>query len=778
MASFTQRIGLDDDSLKSLFTAKKKKDGVTKLIRLCADRIRDGRSRALKDYRVWAAVDLAYDAPFHQETPTLIRHIMDNNSKPEDVQRAVTQWGLCESDLFCKVTQPDGKEATALNAPVFYNVLVPAVRAYTSARLSKIFNDRNLTPLFKYEPIKSTEKNRILCEIVTDIVQVISTQMGLASHLRALIFQSLVYSVCLMFPLEPWYEEKRVRSDGSKVTVRQGVRYIEPHVTRLFYDMQHPLTTFNTDTGCAYAGYWSILRWGDLERNKGEFWNLDTVPYGQNWLDTSQPWNNYFKEAYPCVLEFPVVHQHNTSNRESIADFYTTNDYDKAVFITPIFCKIVPKEFDLSDYEYPVWVRFMIAADDTVIHAKHFDYCPVVYGAYDADTTRGRNASLALEVLPFQDLLGNMLTQTFLTIKRNLANIIFYDTNMDIGGLIAELQRRTQYQYQNINLIGYDSAKLAKDGIDPRTVFHEIRFAPTSIVESVSTFNLIMMMCERMLGMSAQEIGGQASHQQSKQEVILSNASTSNRLAYTASFIDEAQDAWKKQLYDAFMAYGDADFIAQVSADIPDLETHLKELGFEIENKSGKKVTVRGKKEKLMLEGFASTREGPERGTDTAAAQAMYFAIASINNNQRLSQIADPKSIVELIEQAAKMAGANDDFKFRTTPDAATAQQLQATVEQIRQALMAEVVKEVAKPAAAAMAEQEQAISTQAKQLNDLTQLVQRLQAIINAATAAPQLPVPAQTPVIPQTANEIGNSPVAPGPVESVPGMAGQPSV
>lgn len=807
-----EKYGLDEASLKKLFTAEEKSEKLKKFICLTRDRIKDGRDRSLKDYRHWAAVDLAYDAPFYQETPTLIRHVLNTCNTAKDVMKAVQQWGLRIEDLFCKCQNNEGADTWELNAPVFFETLVPIVRAYVSVRVAKIFNDRNLLPLFKYEPLKYTAANRVRCEIITDIVQAMTAQFNYAATMRQLIFQTLLYSVCLKFPLEPWYTEKGITADGSVITEKEGLRYITPHITRLIYDSQYPLSTFNTDSGCSFAGYWTINRWGDIDRNDN-YWNKDKVSYGFDWLGKTQPWVNYFEQAYPCTLELPSTAPANSkmTDREEIANRYSTTDYDKAVFVTPIFQKIIPKEWGIGDYEYNVWLRTIIAADDTVIHAECFPYNPVVYSGYDADLGRGLNASLALELVPYQDHFANLVTQMLLTIKRNLANITFYDTNVVNDEQVDALRVHTNWQYQRINLIGYDSFKGRLANADPRAAFHEVKFQYADISQMMTAFTMMMSIVERLLGFSAQELGGQATHQQSKAEVVLIAGSTSTRVTYTGSFIDEAVDAWKKQLYDACIAYLDSDVVSQVSVDIPELDARLKELGFRPEPtaQESRKVVVKGKKENLKLEGFASTREGPERGNDRETAQSILMTLQAISNNPRLSTIIDPNSILEYLELAAKMMGADRDFKLRINPDAMKSQQLADAIQQIAQMIEQQLGEKFGKPVAQALqkqdqhnqmqdqkiGQQDQQLAQQDQQMQEMTKALLNLQKLIEAALQAPPAPAPGamdmtgpppgpppgampppemlppQPPPMPP--NAIETLPPAPAPAEAAPGIA-----
>lgn len=759
----------DTDSLKKLATAAKKSEGWTKLVGLIRDRIKDGRERSLKDYRIWAEVDLAYDAPLHQGHATLLRHIMSNGGTANEIQSAVKSWGLCEGSLFCTVKGENGaKDSLMLNMPMFNEVFIPCVRAYTLVRLSKIFNDRNLNPLFQYEPQKYTELNRVRCEIVTDIVQTMATMFGYADDLKQMILNTLLYSECLEFPVEAWTCDKQEDGDGKEYTVREGVRHVRPHITQTFRDLQYSPTTFNTDTGCTFGGYWRTMRAGDVLDNK-LYWNTEAISYtSTNWFDKESSYANYFKQVFPCTLSLPVFNKDSKkeTNRERVQNLYSNTDFDKAIFVTDVFMKIVPSDYGIGTYKYPIWFQFIVGSDDAILFAMPYAYRPITYAGYDPDQNRALNASLALEIVPFQTSIGNTFNQIYLTIKRNLSNIVFYDTRFVKKEHAELLKQRSQTQYTEINLIPFNGLDAFKQGTSADNSFKEVKFAYADVSAMFNQLSMQLAMLERMLGISPQEIGAAASHQQGNKEIELINSGSTNRVAYTASSIDNAIDAKKKQLYEAAMAYMDSDVSGQVSADIPNVEARIKELGFEYNeknDKAGSKLVVKGKKEKLLtLEQFASTKDGPDRTASSQEAQALLLGIQSLNQNQAAASVVDPESIVTALEEVMKLGGVRKDFKFKINKEQAAAQQLGAMIEQIKK-FVTDSIAENMKPAAEAVHEQEQKIEQAQQQIAQVVQALEKIQQMVTMAQAAPPLPAapqpmpleqPMQQPLVPPLAD------------------------
>lgn len=742
-----KKYGLDTDSLKKYFTAKVPDGNVAKLNQLIADRIHDGRLRNLTDYKIWAAVDFAYDAPFAQTTPTLIRGIMESCKSAEDVLKALRGWGLKEEELLVR-TEVEGGVKWELNEPVFFNVFVPLVRAYVTVRCSKLFNDRNLTPLFEFPPREFTAENRLICKVLTEIVESVAVNFGYASTLRDFIFNALMYSLALKFPVERWSKYKREDDDGNEITEKEGIRYVIPHISRSYYDMTYSLNTFNTGTGCSYAGYWTILKWGEVAMNE-ELWNRNSVPHGTNWLDPNAQWYNYFKEVYPCTLEFPQPKTSRRNDRENMAFRYTRTDFDSAFFLTYHFQELVPRDWGLGDYPHPVWMRFMIGGDSTIMFAETLNSRPIDYIGYDADSGRGRNASLALEILPYQDITGNVLSQFLMSIKRNLANIVFYDTDAIDNTTLETLKKRSNAQFNGLNFVGYSGLAMDREQSSIEHAFKEVKFSFVNTGEILTGLNTVIAILERLLVISSQEIGASASHQQSKKEVELTAANTSNRVAYTGSFVDEGIEAWKRSLAESIICNMEGkDVVATIPADIPNLQDALTKLGFELaepQQPGHAKVVVKGKISSLKLVQFVARRSDAVRENDMQAATLMMQTVQSIANSQILSQIVDPTSLLEMLEYAAKLGGADDDFKVRLNSSNMMANKLQELVQQIQQQIMQAVEKEAVQPAAQAIGQLKNEVEQDKQAVaTEVAQLKVALTRIAQAVTGSVPPPIPA----------------------------------
>jgi len=805
-----ERHGCDAASLRKVFEKREKYEYPEKIIALLGcirSRMQQGRMQNLKDYKYFAAMDYAYDAPYYQTTPTLVQHVCNQTLTYEESLKAVEGWGLRWGDIFRIKLKPDGTKDLDLKtgqpqleviAPSLVRTLVPMVKSYLTIRCAKLFTDRNQVPLFKFEPLRNTDENTVLCEVLNNVMEGMVTQFGYRDELRDAIFHTLLYGINILFPQEAWYEEKQENEDGTERVVREGIRYIQPHPTRMFYDLFYRTSSLNSDSGCEYTGHWRVERYGEIRSNPLYF-NQNAIPYGTNWFQSPYA-GTYFSDFYPpCTMTFPSGEPLNPQMRETSAGVYATTDTDKALFVTEVFMKLKPEEWDLywpgdgekkaKPYKNPAWFRFVMASDDTVVYAEPMCYTPNIYYGYDADGSRVRNASMALELIPFQDQLGNLLSQILLTVKQNLANVVFYDTNIVDADQIRKLNNAGETALRGINLVGTTSEKNLKAGLDNRTAFQPITLSRQSTGELMNTMNTVISIAERMLAFSAQELGSAASHQQSAEEMRVISNSIGVRVAYTGTFIDDANDAWKRQLASAMMAYMDVDFVAEISPDTKNLDEILKKLGFSVVSQgSGKtKTVINGSKVKLLpllIDGLVSNKDGPDRGTDAQAAAVMMQTVQAVAGNPELAQQVGPQNLLQLLTRAARMGGAPRDFELQLAAGGQTAKPLtledvQKLIQQQGQQLMQTIGKEVAdqvvKPAAAQDAKQQQEIDQMASQLATVEQVVGKLTQIFAGANAAPP-PQEVQPPMPPQPAPIDVNQQPPPEAGQVPVGPAGQP--
>lgn len=733
---YLKGIGISAGAYKRFATSKNRAKEFPRfqdLMDLTRDRQTDSCSRNMREQNIYRAIDLAHEAPFNQTTATMVREMMKcdfSKLSPEQLQARLASFGLSKDDLFLKQrVEKDGEIVEGLipNVPVFFQVLVPIVVAYHSIRTAKLYNERDKTPLFPFVPLKQTDKNRVICDIWTDIVETICTWYGYPAYLKQAIMQMLKYGICLAFPMEEWHYEYQVIG-GNKTLIKEGLRYVLPHPSRMGYDLYHPTPTFNTDTGCEWGFHWSVVPYSHILENR-LYWNKKSIPYPATNSWYAQPAAvNYFREAYPCVMSFPSVGD-ESNKRENKATHYNNNNRDSSILLANHFVKIVPADWGLGEYkdgkmvksyEYPVWHRIIMAGDDTPIWMEPCAYNPIWFMGYDHDSQAGVASSFSLECIPWQDQVGNILSQMLLTSKQNLKSVTWYDINIVNPKDIQKLENKGESRYRDDQFIGFDGVKMAAAGLTVDKAFFSPTFQWRNVNELQMLLNSTLNIMERLLQMSAQETGAAAQHYQSAKEIGHVAASTGQRLAFTGSGVDEGSDAWRRQIKDAYAAYGERTATAQVSIDIPDYEKHLADLGFKIEQKGVLKVVVAGPIKNLAIETFARSNTGPVQSQDPAMAAVIFQTIGVLFQSPELVAAVGVPRVIKLLERGAKLGGAPQDFDLTTPangggadmPPEAMIAQLKPILEQLQQSTLQIVTEKFIQPIAQENADQEQQIVT------------------------------------------------------------------
>lgn len=727
-----KKAGVYSGAYKGLFTAPlaKKSTQIRKLEDVISGRIRDTRNNNFADYRTFLAIDIAHEQHFMGTAPMLIQTLAKKNLDAKGVMDSLASWGLSERDLFLNVDVPGQGTKQVLNYPVLFEVLLPVVIAYHTIRLAGIFGERDTSPCFKFVPLQQTDKNKVACNIWEDIVDTIATWYGYSAYKKQAISQMLKYGTMLAFPLEEWHCEKQMH-DGVAVVQKEGLRYAMPHPSRMGIDLNHPAPTINSDTGCEWGLHWSVLRYGDILDNR-MYWNRRNIMHSNtDWFSPGVSYN-FFQELYPCTLRFPQIENRASLKREERAAYSNSTSRDAAVFLTTKFWKLVPRDWGLADYKYPVWHRFDIANDDTIVWAAPCAYNPMWFLGYDYDSAAGQHSSLSLEALQWQYHLTNILTQMVLTAKANLANLIFYDKNLVNKDRIVEIQNLGENRYRGFHFIDFDSLQLSKAaGLDVRSAFHQVQFQNRPIRELQGMIGTTLSLMERMLQFTAQETGSAASHYQSRGEVEITKGSGDVRRNFTASGVDDGFDAWRLQVVTASKAYLNNDITASVSTDIKDFEKHVKALGFEVKDFGDRKVLVAGKKKNLPLETFARSNVGPTQPGDPQTAQAIMSALSIAFQNEATFAEIGPKRIVKLLEQAVVLAGGPRNFDITSEGNEGQSaptqllETLKPIFEQLQATILQTVAEKVVKPIAEQTAEEQQrieALEAIAKQLQQAWQ--------------------------------------------------------
>jgi hypothetical protein len=695
--------GATPEKLKAKLTATKKDPQIKRLLELHEQRLIRYISRNFEDSKIYWTLDKIIDASLRNLKYVQAREILATQPtwEAEKIASTFYNWGL--HTMLVPAKNPDGTPKTGtggqpffeLDLPIFDTVYVPLVMAYRSIRWAKLFNERNTFPLYKYSPSHATTKHLAQTDVITSVIGRISQDMAYSQDLKQAILQMLDYGIALRVPESAWFREEYMAKDNGKEIVktqREGIKFAIPRPERTFIDAVDPIHTLNSDTGCKFLGYWDLKRYGTLKNDKA-LWNTDKINYGSSQaFFRSTGWTVY-QELYPCTLKIPICNadfDYATIDRQDKEFWYSTSsEEDAATIVTVMFDKIIPSEWNLFDYDYPVWTRWVYADTCTPLYMEVLPYTPGSAYLFDYDSNRGFQNSLTLQLSPFQQLFGNFLTQYFISIKNNLPRIIFYNTDVVDKEHIERITAQKHRLYQQVTFLPFSKREQSFQQQTQADAFFPVLFPQVNVSELSSTLRLTVELCERMLGYPSQEVGAPATHEQTAKEIIAVTGFSSTRSDFTADGVDQAEKAVKRMLYEAWANYGSDQVTAVVVGITPERKKALEALGFEVESGESNKTNtfgVTGKKSALLLSDFATDQTGTTRSQDTKVAIGMMQALGVALQNPVIFEALGVEQIVQLINDVFVWAGLPEDFRFKADPKKTAEAQRQQFVEALEKA--------------------------------------------------------------------------------------------
>lgn len=650
----------------------KSEEAREQFIELIRSRAQQGREYNIINFKTLYALDLLWDTPFRQVSPTLLAGIIDKYSNhPESLKSALKSFNLNLDSVLVQTKDPkSGETIKAVDVPAFFTVMVPLVRAYSNSRRARLVNDRNNDPLIPLGPAFHNEEYRTKTTLASQRIEMMNRQYNYLEAINQSVHQMLLYSNCLMFTREEWHSEEQERYNQKgkieKHVVREGLRYHHTHPSRAYWDRSYPIKSFLTDTGCSWAGHWQVMRFGEIRNTKG-FYNTDRITFGNN----AQWWSSastFFQSVYSsCQLSVPEVLIPTSLNNQKDRDtylaenqYYTSLMDDKSCVLTEHRQKFIPSEVGLGDYDCPIWGRFTLAGDGTVIYAAPIGYTPIIPFKDNGDEKRMEEASQALQLAPYQDMLGNLLTQYIYCVKQNLANVTMLDETVLDKKTLEKIQNLGANYYQGLNLIGFDGKKLVKAQNSVTQAFYSHRFPQMDVNAIITAMRLVIDLAERVLQFSSQEVGQAATHEQTKAEVTLTHGANTSGLDYTGIPVDQAMSAMGRQQYEAWMNYGEDEFTAELPLDSSITEKELSAMGITIQRKgrkTGDRHKVKVKKTALEFLTFAFAQDRNQRTTDVQEAQALATWMRDLMQNPVTSMAIGPEQAIMIANGIAKLAG-------------------------------------------------------------------------------------------------------------------------
>lgn len=711
-------FGTTNERLKGLFTAQpspkdqppgqeksesqKDWEFADQIIRgVLSPRLDEAVRNNLEQSDLLRAVDLAIDTPIINKVNfPLVLYAQGRISFEECVNQL--------SKLDCKdryVKQGEDKKLR-IEVPKFTDTGINYTRSVLTRRLAAQ-NARfsNLNPFFRYEARDTAETAKLRADALSQVMDIMADQYGWRSLQVDWMRDLLLYPHVIVFPAEVWNveieyafkdealaEEFQGESDKLKELVkRQGVPFIIPHPSRVFYDVAHSVRSINADSGCEYFGYWDVVRYRTI-RNNPNYFNRDKISFNTGLFSSFGNFSYYFSQYYTTV-SIPITDTAMNDRLGRTGYFYgsTSGDDDAPVCLAHLYWKVKPKDYRMGEYPLPVWIHLVLANNTAVIGAEIMPDCPGFVGAYNVNVHRLLSLSMAMEVMPFQDQLSNLYTALIETVKRDLlaiwcVNEDCFPSSSDAGQQalkdIEDCIKGDNWSKLAV-LLKASFIKYAEKGVDLNAVLKVITpGVNTKIQEVLTCINLTIMLAERVLAMSPQEQGQVSQRETSALDVQLANTAVENIYQFISDTVDEMRAAMKRYLYNAMVSCWVKESTFQVSVvnrydpkiaekagfnviDVESIVTPVTSVETTIQGPG--KLTIVGTKRSLIGEYLFNSRDGAERTSNMMAAQTLIQLFGMISQPATLQAVTWDQ-YCGLFNTAVRLTGAGVNLVIQPPP--------------------------------------------------------------------------------------------------------------
>lgn len=651
-------------------------------------RINEGIGWNLRNYRIFAVMDLAWDAdPINPWTFPLMLYAQGRI----DLSRcqAMLQAGNCAEEFVEK--DADGKEV-GIRFPKYTDLKVNLVRSVITRRTAaQVVKFSNLYPHWKFEPRGNRPEDQLQAEVVSQLSDISSDNFGHKRQEEQAIRTMLLQPYSIDFVVDPWHKVQawmpKPTSEEFKpttaeemeldaVTTEEGVLIEQPHPSRVFFDNSYALSTVNDDKGVRWLGFWTVVRAGEVAE-QSQYWNREAISCGElhrSWLTDFRP---FFDQYFPSTINFPpplkdppsvagtVTDLAQANDRQAQADRYSQTNEDVSHVFTHYYEKVAPKSVGLGDYPFPLWLHLTVAGTNTVVDAEWLPCRPAAYAGFNQNDHRQINPSMGHEILAYQDHFTNLLSYLLLCIKTDNLKIIVLDLDQfrDVNGQIDEERLNIA---RNQLKGGADSgepivlelsrSKLAHLGMDPRVIIEMIQTNTRSAIDQIiRALQQLMQMVNVLLVISPQEAGQPAPSGISATESNFIASTTDSVYSNISEAVDKYRGARKRMWYECWVADGSDKFEVPVVNSYPD--SVIQATGMtkvpSVDQKNQAHL-VSGVKSNLSAAIIFTSRDGGERPSNAQNAA---------NLNQLLANLAQypgtltKDKLYEIVNQIGRAAG-------------------------------------------------------------------------------------------------------------------------
>lgn len=641
---------------------------------------------ALQNYQMYSAVDVAWDAPpINKETYPLLLYAQGR-----------LDLGKCAKtlkDLPCvdKYTTKDEKgNIVSIDLPKFFEVNFNLVRSVITRRLAAQANKYNgLYPYYKYEPRSTSLVGKLRADVLSQVMDIMVDQFDLRHHDNQVLRDAMLYAHCVDFVRARWEREQQtifnpdinpelVDKKNPKfktVITKEGVGWVNPHPSRIFWDNAYPLSSINSDTGCEFIGFWDVVRYGDIATNP-RFWNRTTISYSATIVQLFSTYAQYFSQYY-CTITPPCnindLDLSAANDRLNNLGLYSQDMQSSSMIVGYYFKKIVPKDWGIGDYPYPVWLRMIIAGDKTVVFAEFLPSSPGCYDGINENDSRQLNISIAMELLPYQDQMTQLLSLLMLTIQSSNIRVLCIDTDVATPEQVKAFRTdvRGLNRLSTVQVFEYSGTKFKELGIDPRKIIDLVQTQPGNAITLIfQAMAQLVSLSERLMALSPHELGQPAPREISATETNMMAGTTETMYGFISDAHDEFRAAKKRILYESYMVCGDQNLRVPVTNRYT--RKTIEKAGFEVLDEDVEIYvdpevpsyhTVTGTKTKLFYEYIFTSRDGALRSVNNQAANTLVQLLGVLQNPIVMQKL-KPEKLYEIVNEIFRMSGAGVDLKL------------------------------------------------------------------------------------------------------------------
>ena len=657
--------------------------------------IQEQVSLSLKNHNFYSAVDMAWDSVLNKYHIPLIMYAQ---GRIDVTAAANVLKDLPEGKTYVKKNEKG--DPIGINLPKFCETRINLVRSIITRRLAAQSNKySNLFPFFKYESRSTGMVGRIRADAISQRMDIMADQYDYRHFQTQVTRDIFLYGHAVAFPRSSWerevqWEKKPIavefKSESGKIpkqarVVKEGLSWVNPHPSRLIWDNNYPLSSLNTDSGCEWVGFWDVTRWSAIRLN-ADYFNREAVSFSADTAALFSQYASYFNQ-YNYTIKPPEIQADATvdNDRKLNVGLYTGEMNDSSVFITELFVKVIPTQWRMGGYPYPIWIHLKVAGDSTVVFAEIMPSAPAAVFSLNEHDGRLTNISIAHELMGFQDQLTNLFSQLLEVTKADLFSVGIINTDIfndsEEGKEVLKTFRQVmsgQNYYASMTVLEASFAKMAQLGISMSfdNVFKVVRSTPnTAITQIFGAIAQVVAMAERLLALSPQEQGQPAPREISATETNLIAGTTESVYSFISDAIDEGRAAQKRICYESLVFAGSDTVNTPVLTRYP--TEAVTRAGFKVVDEDSDSeqtsLNITGPKNALIHDYIFTARDGGERASNSQQATVLVQLLQAIGTLQPevqkaiLSAMGKAK-LLDIINEIFRKSDTGQELKLEVKP--------------------------------------------------------------------------------------------------------------